>query len=382
MADDERFSCYTFDEGRTGIEQLVSFSFPVPPGGDEGRKQEAEHIKDFLKTRLRSIDLPETGQVIIGHGGYGGYTRYAVKQHKYAGGGHPGCGGFIEVLEISDPPGGRASNIIYDYRSPGGGTFTEWETLAAALEAFEKYGSAPERDGGFAQLPGFKRRVVCGQLTPWFYAIGKEELIGDYALPEGLQNDPVFRLGRKFVVMDDVLPVIKTCLGTRVIERKASDRWPDYEKRDQHYRLVSWDDGSVWDERNHPDRPPRPAEEGELWIAEAVWQFRQFLAGQNDRFVINFTDGQQFTGKLARPARRAASHEGDYNLAVQIEGEKEVRRGWITGFKPTPEAPNIIEFLTRKLEKKGKKILSVKIEEARIKKGGKKWAGVFFGPPV
>ena len=76
----------------------------------------------------------------------------------------------------------------------------------------------------FSNLEGFKRRVVCNALTPWFYAIGDEELIGDYAFPEGFQDDPVYRLGKRFVVFDhDGVPEIKTCMGARFLTEDGSD---------------------------------------------------------------------------------------------------------------------------------------------------------------
>ncbi|MEK7160392.1 MAG: hypothetical protein AAB724_00030, partial [Patescibacteria group bacterium] len=259
----------------------------------------------------------------------------------------------------------------------------EWETLENALEAFKRYWSSRETETGFAKIPGFKRRILCSALTPWFYAIGDEELIGDYAFPEGLQDDPVFRFGQQFVTFDhDRIPIIKTCMGTRFLQGKEHD----YPYKEYRYRLVYWDDGSVWKDGFNSDTEysPRPVKESELWITEATRQFRQFLAGQKTEFAIDFTDGSKFVGKLATPKRRVPCAEGDYLMVVQIKGEKKLRQGWVNDFKPTPKYPDIIRYVINGLAKKGQtvEIKHIEIKESRVKKGGKKWAGVFFAPPV
>ncbi|MDD2657153.1 MAG: hypothetical protein PHD04_00615 [Candidatus Pacebacteria bacterium] len=362
------FTSYQHGEGRTGIGQLVEFS--CRSGG-------ADEVREFLKT-IRTIDVPTTKRVVnVGHGGYGQYTRFTITQHQYAGGGHPGNGGYIEVLEIKDPPDGRWGIVINEHRSGYGqsSTFTEWNTLESANAAWEKHWGTHDTATSLPKCPGFKRRVECGLLRPWFYAIGDEQLLGDYAFPEGLQDDEVFRLGKKFVVYSyEGVPMIKTCMGTRYIKQK-SDYHPYEERR---YRIVCWDDGSVWNEGDS-GAVPRPAEEGELWIVEAVKQFHQLLAGKRDEFVIRFTDGNKFVGKLVCPPRAPACKEGRYDVIAAVKGEKEPRRGNVD-FKPTPEAADIVQYVMQGLAKKGLEVERVEVKHISGTKGGKRWMGVFLSP--
>ena len=303
MEKSDRFSSYRFGEGRTGIGQAVQFTCPI---------DDAEIVREFLRTHVRTLDIPTTGRVLVAHGGYGQHTRYDVVQHDYAGGGT----GFIEVLEIKNPPDGRQGVVIYE--SPGdsrGDAFTEWETIENARAAFARFWGRDDTGEEFPKLPGFRRRVACGRLVPWFYAIGKELLVGDYAFPDGLQDDAVYRFGRQFVVFDhEGVPAVKTCMGTRFF-RGRRDYYPHEEVQ---YRLVYFDDGSVWDESVSRGGTPRPVLDGELWITEAVQQFRGLLAGKSTGFTINFTDGNKFVGKLAPAGRRVPCAEGDYYLVVRL----------------------------------------------------------------
>ncbi len=342
--------------------------------------EKRDEIAGFLQTNVRTIDVPTTGRVSVSHGGYGRYTRYDVVQHEYAGGG-PGDGGgwgYIEVLEIRNPPDGRWGIVINECTSRKGGTFTEWETLEHAQVAYKDYWGSHQTEEVFLALTGFKRRITCGALTPWFYAIGDEELIGDYAFPEGLQDDPVYRFGRQFVVDEDEgIPAVKSCMGTRFVTRRN-----DYHPHDTlRYRLVYWDDGSVWDEGESRGAQPRPLEEGEEWVTEAIREFKKFLAGRSREFTINFLDGHKFVGKLARPNSQSPCAEGDYQLVVHLKDDKKPKEGWVNGFKPTTEEPNIVQFVTSRYAKKGEEVERIEIKKCKVKGNGKKWAGVFFSLP-
>lgn len=170
------FSCYQYGEGRTGIGQAVEFSCP------SGRIDE---VKAFLAENVRTIRPPVTHKVCTEHGWYGGYSRYALTQHDYDG----GRSGFIEALEIKDAPENRCGFVCYEYSSYGESSFTEWDTVEHARAAFKMYFSGGrDREKKIAELPGFKRRVLCGVMMPWFYAIGDEELVGDYTFPHGLPS--------------------------------------------------------------------------------------------------------------------------------------------------------------------------------------------------
>lgn len=251
------FSVTTYSEIKTGKGQLVEFRC-IPA--------DVEKVKKCLSLMVADIELPQTKQVnCVGQGGYGRHTRFDIKQLEYAGGGHPGCGGFIEVLEIKNPIDDKCAIILHEYQTQEYSVmcyFTEWDCVHNALDAFKKKWEGLSSDN-FPSLPGFRRRVECGRLTPWFYAIGDQEIIGDYAFPEDLQDDSVFTFGKKFVVYidaheDEKKPVIKTCMGCRVVRANNSHGF-------KPYRLVYWSDGTVWDENNtyRCGKPPRPIEEAD-----------------------------------------------------------------------------------------------------------------------
>jgi hypothetical protein len=372
MSQQDRFSSYQYGEARTGKGQLVEFCCPTDV--------ENEQVRQFFQENIRTIDIPTTGRVNIEHGGYGKYTRYDIVQHNYAGGG-PGEGGgwgYIEVLEIKNPPDGRWGIVVNESSSNDRcSAFSEWETLKDARAAFKKHWGSSNTAEEFPKLQGFKRRVACGRLTPWFYAIGDEQLIGDYAFPEGLCDDPVYRFGKKFVTFDDEgIPAIKTCMGTRFIVEEA-DCYPHSRFA---YRAVYFDDGSCWhDQTLSSDKTPRPIEENEEgWIAEAVCQFRRLLAGKSASFSINFADGGKFTGRLTAPKGKTFCAEGDYFVVVRLKGKKKLLEGWVNEFKPTKETPDIVQYVTQRFAKHDKEVERIEIKQCRARKNGKKWYGVFY----
>lgn len=365
------FSSYTYSEGRTGGGQFVEFTCSC---GDANIKE----VKEFLRTKIRTIDIPNTGRVSIGHGAYGQYTRYRVVQHDYAGGGpnEGGAWGYTEVLEIKNPPEGRCGIVINECNNRES-AFTEWDTLENARNAFMKYRCRHDQAERFPKLLGFKRQVVCNTLTPWFYAIGDEELIGDFTFPEGFQDDPVYRFGKKFVVYDNSIPMIKICFGSRVIKRK-SDLYPYNE---YYQRLVYWDDGTIWDGiLGGCSNSPRPFEESEMWIGEAIQQFHQLLAGKKTDFSINFTNGNKFSGRVVMVNKKVSCAEGAYYLVCNIKGEKKVMEGWVKDFKPTQECPDVVQYVTKRFLREGREVERIEIKKSKINKKGKKWSGVFFNP--
>lgn len=355
MKNNDRFNSYTVREGETGTGQKVKFSC---------RPEDVERVNRFLIENVRSIDTHTTKQVMISHGGFGLYTRYDIKQHNYAG----GHGGYFEVLEISNPPDMRCGIVIYEYSSDKGREFTEWNSLDEALQAFEKY----FHGASLKTLPGFKRHVSCGALVPWFYAVGEELLVGDYTFPDGLQDDPVFRFGKKFVVFDrDNIPTIKTCMGTRFVSKRDS-----YSGKEIQERIVHWHDGTLWRDDTFGRDQPRPLEEDELWITEAVQKFKQMLAGKIDEFSIDLLGGYKFTGKLKRTANKNAAKEGRYYCIAKVVGEKEERTGMVN-FTPTEECPDITSLITKKYKERGWELEYLKVERCKKEKGEKKWVGVF-----
>lgn len=329
-----------------------------------------------LLANIHSIRSPISGRVKALPGVEGQYTRYDIEQL--------GCQGrdwwyTVEVLSIKNPPDNRCGFVIHDRREADKVVFTEWDTAEAACAAFKLiWGSGFGSKDEIAKVSGFRRLVPCGMLTPWFYAIGEERLIGDYAFPAGFQDDPVYRFGRQFVVYDQAeSPVIKTCMGSRLL------RYSEYGffNKERYARLVYWHDGSIWDENNGRGcLPPRPVEEGETWAYEAAKQFQRLLAGNITKFSINFTDGNRFDGKLVQPNRRVPCAAGTYNLTIQTKGRSKSFE-YTVNFSPTIDDPDVVQYVTRLCFERGIDVEHVIINQSWVESGGKKWAGSFFAPP-
>lgn len=377
-----RFSSYGFGEARTGIGQLVHFSLP-----SKNRERSARIIRAVLRRLVRHIDIYATKPVTnMTHGGYGRYTRYNMTQRDYAGGG----GGYIEVLEILNPPEERSPYVIYDYRANGGSSFSEWDTLEAARQAWSHYWRNTQ-GVKLEKQPGFKRLVQCGPLTPWFYAVGEQSLVGDYAFPEGLQDDPVFVIGKRFVVTDYQGQVsIKTCMGCRFLDY-MEDRYSGMWSRDKKRvikRVVYWDDGSTWSDLpgNKSEREPRLLRDDELWVTEAWEQFQAMLSGEVTEFSIPFIGGRKFTGKISSDKTTAHQAEGEYLATVTVSGRSEPLAGSFS-FAPTLEIPDAVTYIQKGLklgpEERIERIEIKDCQPPNLPKGQKKrrWSGVFFRGP-
>jgi hypothetical protein len=274
-------------------------------------------------------------------------------------------------LEIKNPPEGLSGFVIHQYSSYLGSAFTEWETLKDALKAFENFWPPETIEKRFPHKKGFKRYVSCEELTPWFYAVGNQQLIGDYALPEKLQDDPFYRLGRKFVFLKDGVPIIKTCIGAHLVCKKIE--YPG-EIRKYRERLIFFDDGTSC-EVHQSGNAPRPLDDREAWIIEATKQFQLFLTGRNKEFSINLADGNKFVGKLLEETVKS-DVAGSYYLVVTFQSG-EIKEGQ-TDFTPSEKVPNIFEYVQQMMHGKFGPIKSVKVKTFEPMRGGKKWKGVFF----
>jgi hypothetical protein len=357
-----------YAEAHTNDGLLVSFAT---------EPEKVDEVKEMF-SKVVHLDIPTSHRVNVSHGGYGRYSRYNIEQHKYAGGG-PGEGGgwsYIEVLEVKDPPDGRRGFILHEAGShlDGGSMFSEWQTLEDAINAYEQtWGKYSTREDLLPTLNGYIRTVHCGALSAWFYAIGTEELIGDYAFPVGMEDDPVFRFGKKFIVEDeDGVPAVKTCMGCRLLEHRTSSYY-GHDRETTNYRLVVWDDGTTWSELRQANRTPRPLEEGEQWIAEAITQFRTLLSGRQKEFSIEFLDGTRFVGKVLAKNPKKRTSAGKYDVVVKFKNGQE-RQGWFD-FEPTTEYPTVPDYLAHLLRNVGE-IESITVRSSRPVKG-KKWAGVY-----
>ncbi len=320
---------YTFGEARTGHGQLVEFTC---------RPEDSEKIAEFLK-QVRSINIPTTGRISVPHGGYGRYTRYDIVQHKYAGGGD----GYIEALEIRNPPDGRCGYVIHEYHgcSGSGSVFYEFRKCEQAIAAWGKYWGSPDRPDNLLKCKGLIRRVVCNYaMDPWFYAVGDQLLMGDFVFPDVIEEDATYRFGKKYVVRDrDETPMIKTCVGMRWVERGGGI----YGDKKTRHRQVFFDDGTTWDE--YSMKPPELLTESKLWIGAAIDQLRRLLAGRTDKFEIPFTDGGKFIGRFIPP-------KGSKVIAGIYEVKGLFQKGEITkefsgpfNFQPTTKAPTVEESL-------------------------------------
>ncbi|MCC7522284.1 hypothetical protein IT407_00565 [Candidatus Uhrbacteria bacterium] len=378
MGGESKFSTYTHSEGRTALGTAVEFTC---------RPEDKEAVSKFLETKVRSIGLPLT-RTLVSHGSYGQPSRYNIKQHKYGAGQSEDSDAYryVEVLEIMQPPDERWPIVIND-RSNNGGFFSEWETLEQARKAYDKvwkcheersyFGPIKDRWERIRSLPGFKRIVECGAMEPWFYAVGEEVLVGDYAFPHGLQDDPVFRFGAKFAVRTRTEGWrIKTCMGARYFE-KESDYHP-YKK--ERKRFVYWDDGTRWEEGDGSPTP-RPAEEGELWIAEAMEQFRRLLSGPQTHFEIAFANGMTFKGQLVDGEKgNLGSPEGKYEITVFRKDKEPVRTEGT--FKSTENCPMVHDWVKKELVRQEFDYTSFEVKLIKAEEHGQHWSGVFLDPPM
>jgi len=353
----DRFDSYVYKEGKTGKGQLIDFTC---------HPENAEKVEELLKT-IGRIDIPTTGRVLLAHGGFGKYTRFKVVQHRYAGGGYGELGGYIEVLEIKNAPDGRCGFVFHEYNSLDGSVFSEFTNLKNAIVVFETRSITAKE---LSKCKGFLRRVVCGGFEPWFYAVGDQNLRGDFVFPDIIDEDPVFRFGRKFIIRgwNHNLPIIKTCMGMRLFKRKIEDY-----KEPEEFRLVYWDDGTT----SWAGEFPQPLDESELWIHDAIEKFRKLLTGKTSKFTIDFMNGSKFVGRFKKKLTKSHSAGGVYAARVTMKNGR-VLEGKLY-FEPVPEIQTVEERIYHEAEKKG---LEVKSIDALIKesRGEKAWSGVYANP--
>lgn len=387
-------SSYTWrGEMRTGGGQLVSTDVLIGDiSGDSTAIDERFRQVTTALQHVSHIRLPDTHPANVPHGGYGRYSRYTITQHRYAGGGGGGNGGYLELLEIADPPDNRAGWVVYVYFrgvDKHVNCFYEFATGDDAQTAWKKQYSKLAGDEPASTIPGCIRRVDCGALTPWFYAVAEQHLLGDVVFPDVVEDDPVFAFGRKFVVTDiDAITTIKTCYGLVPISGYEYSR-SGYSGAGKEYTYwrVYWHDGTCTDlDRNHSlPANVRPAASDELWVEQAVEKFRQLLSGQQREFEIPFLDGESVVVKWRPRNPRAMTAEGEYYATITVMKEgKEVTEAGHFDFTPTADYPDVVTYL-----QKGKPNLQSIQELRRLKEGkrpgekviDRKWSGVFKRRP-
>ena len=370
------FDSFTHAETQTGGGQFVTFS---------ARPDEVETVKAFLADHVRTIRVPTTRRVTtIDHAWFARDSRYDMTQHKYAGGG----AGYIEALEIRSPPDGRLGAMVHEYHGLRGSVYYEFEAVAQAISAWETSWGANDLDKRLQTCPGFIRRVPCGLMSPWFYAVGDQMLRGDFVFPDTFEEDSVFQFGRKFIVYDrEGFPEIKICYGMSTFSSR-----PQYSRSyepEQRYRLVTWHDGTVWDEHQWSS-VPTPLQDDQLWIHEAIGKFVEFLAGRETEFAIEFRDGSRFNSRY-RPANpKSKTAEGLYQVKLCL-ADGQTKNSDVVHWKPSAEHPTFDSYVQAALEANPKTKGATIVEIIRVKGelSKRKWTGVYdpavsnrIGPPT
>lgn len=379
---------YRFGEGITNAGQVIQFT---------AMSNEFKQAQDALR-RFRDITIPASALVDVKHGAYGRYSRYDLEQVAYGGGQNEAGGGYYEILNIRNAPEGRHPFVSHGYMHFGGrfsAFFAEWESIEDAAAHWDKTGQSrivtPRtfEEPGESETKGLIRLVDTGYLSPWFYATGNASLVGDYVFPEDLAQDPTFSFGRRFLVPKQsrksgaVLHELKTCMGCVVRdEPRKQNRWGGHDEQPdtiRKFRAIQWHDGSITEV--YPTTPidmlPVPLAGNDTWVVDAQRKFDEMLAGGNTNFTIEFADGGKFVGSYVPPAEKPkASAAGNYYVIVTFDDGK-AKEGWVDGFTPTEDEPNIASHVERKFAGMGREVVRVETTHNKVEAGSKKWPGVY-----
>jgi hypothetical protein len=378
-------SGHSSSEATTAGGQVVKFSCGH---GD------IDSIKKMLELTVRSIFPTLTKEVdSVTHGGPSSYTRYKIKQYGYGGGNEDGCGGYFEVLDISEPPDQRCGFVVhcYEYGAFGiGRGFYEFESLEQAKKGEKEctdhfwYHRGRWSEKKDIKAAGFIRYVDCGYLTPWFYAVGNEPLWQDFVFPQYLAFHPIYRPDGFFVVRNDSDNLeVKRCIGAvKVMSEKSSSGNYTSSAKKVEMTIVYWHDGTWWDERKDGGYPPQPLSSEEMWIKAATEKFFQMLNGHKMGFEIPFEGGGRFIGRYV-PAKEKVGpkrdREGKYSIHLVLTNGEE--KEGTCDFKPTDKLPTVESYIRARLKCDDQQIDKfLKIEPAKRERGEKKWPGVFPDP--
>jgi hypothetical protein len=351
----EKINCWTSTGARTANGQMLEIDHIYDPPDDNVKKQIIETLK-----LIRKVRIPCTHKMME-HGGYGAYTRYDIEQLQYAG----GHGGFIEALHIKNPPDNRVSFI---FNKSGGcqDCFVEFDSKENLLKAWDIFWNGNQ---DFTKFKGFIRLIPYEWPTPWFYAIGDEELTGDFVYPSVFGEHPIYKPSRKFIVQDPCTRVtaIKTCWGAVSWISKSNDSWGEKERENIE---IYWDDGTKTTDPSYV----KPLKEEHLWIEEAVDKFRQFLSGKVTSFEVPFVDGTKFVGRFSSSKKNIA---GRYAIKIRYkkDSEEKVREGDVH-FKPTEECPTIESRIRHDLTERGGELVEI-ITCTKVKDYKASWEGVY-----
>lgn len=379
----ERLSFYTFGECKTASGQLIQYRC---------HPDEKEKVKAFLQEYVRDIDIPTNKEHNMSHGGYGRYTRFKITQHKYAGGGS----GYIEMLEIHDPPDGRWPYVCLEHNGHyrPGDWFWEFKSLESMLAVWDQWWQRsrcePDPMDKYVldkelvrPMKAVKRTVECGFLSPWFYAMGDQIICGDFVIPDmGLCSHPEYTPGRQFVVQHgEEPPVIKTCMccykhSKRVWERGGGWGYYDNKEVTKDVYCVVWKDGTQT-EIDDGLWTVRPAELGELWITVAFEKFQRVIAGDLLAFEIPFIDGTKFVGRFRPTKKQDLTRPGRYMIQayfIKKDETKEILRKGTVEFEPSEQVKDVISFIKQQAWQKDFTLSRIESVVYMEKKG---WRGFY-----
>lgn len=372
------------------------------------RWNDRERVRAMIRESVVDIHLPKTHRVNVSHGSYGRYSRYELDQRKYAGGGHGASGGYMEALAIELSPTGHGRGIFHEQ---GGGLhrFVEYDTPDQAVAAWNyRWGHSNASTGELVRMAGAGRWLEWCHFVPWFYAVGDEQEYEDrgFLLPRGMSDDPVFRLGSRWLAFNQAgWPRVVVCLGSRLERRPAGGDWYNRE-REHDVRVVYWHDGTTWEPNPRQPEPRRLADDEPVWLNEAHRRLDQIMTGEDDHFILDLVDGRRVTVRVKQPGvgRDQSCRAGQYHCDLTIDralpgrrwveddisdegGRYERRAGTFFGedfdFDPTPECPTPEEWMRRRVAglPGSPQIVTMRLKLVRPKEGGKRWSGVteYFG---
>lgn len=359
----KKFSTYQHVECLTGDGQRLEITCSL---------DDVDKVKEALLL-VKDVSIPRGYESSIPHGAYEGKSRYKIEQHDYA----ASMRGFIESLEIKNPPDNRCGFVVYQF-FPKNHFFWEFESLEALRKGYKAFFKQGQEE--FEKVDGLIRNVEVGTFTPWFYAVGDEDLMGDFVFPHVFGDHPVYRVGEKYVVREEWghKDSIKTCMGAVEFEVEG---YPYFKPKSEKTRIY-WKDGSVWEGSVKTGEDyPKLLEDDIEWVQEAVLRFKELLKGTVDRFEIPFLTGGKFTGRFTNKARNP---KGTYYVKVRVKGKdkkakEKIKEGEIE-FKPTAAVPTVASELDRQAKNAGGKVIKIiKCRRVRDYSDPKWiWEGVYF----
>jgi hypothetical protein len=133
---------------------------------DSGKQTERLNM---AKTK-KKVSSPEISHVtLVNQGSWTWLSKYEIIRHRR----FAGDTGFIEVIEVKNPPPDKGRFFIHDYHGYAEvSSFSEWKTLDNALHAFDRTSGLVLYIARkmYIELGGFIQMTDCKpKEDPWFY---------------------------------------------------------------------------------------------------------------------------------------------------------------------------------------------------------------------